>query len=255
MEPLRARKASYGLGSRMRWPCSSRKATVAPGLRRYFLRNAAGMTIWPLAPITAEEGIVLPLSSVIVLLRGVGVGCEFCEGTAFAFWFGAAVGFADHDDEGVEFVVVLSSGFGWFVVERVNREGLDFVVLCFFGQELVAGCYSAKVFVNDHGGVVEGVEEDGVGGFGADSWKSEEFGAGDVGWFGGEVVEAAMIFGVQEGDECFEGGGFANHIAGGSDELAKLVFGEVADGGDGVGVLFGEVLDGVFYGSPGGVLG
>ena len=83
------------------------------------------------------------------------------------------MGFADHDYEGVEFVVVLGERLRLVAFQCFDREGLNLGVFCLFRQKLMPGDDAAEIFVDDHGWMAEGVEQDGVGGFGADSGERE----------------------------------------------------------------------------------
>ena len=71
---------------------------------------------------------------------------------------------------------------------------------------------------------------------------------------GGELVEGAVVVLVEEVREGKDGGGFSQHVTGGSNELAQG-FGfecEQAGGGEGIGGF--EVGDGAYYATPRGVL-
>jgi hypothetical protein len=184
------------------------------------------------------------------------------EGAAFAAWGTAAVILSDLNHEGVEFVVVTGKFFGAFSLliggESLFGEGLDFGILCVLVDEGVANGDAAEVLVDDHGGGVERVEEDGVRRFGADVGEGEEllahgWGIGESGV--AEGVHAAVVMGVEEGDEGLEGGGFAEHEAGGANELAEFFFGEFAEAGDGEDAMRLKVGNGALDRFPGGVLG
>ena len=122
----------------------------------------------------------------------------------------------------------------------------------------MTGGDAAQVLVDDHGGSVERVEQDGVGGFGTDTGEGEQLVADDVGMVdgsGSQVVHVAGVVRVEESDEGFEGGGFAQHETGGADEIAELGFGDGAQAIDGERAAGFEVGDGALDGFPGGVLG
>ena len=174
----------------------------------------------------------------------------------------AAVPFAGFDDQGVELVVVAGESVGRFVVafrgESLLGEGLDLGVFCVVGGEAVANGDAAEVFVDHHGGDAQGVEENGIGGFGANTGEIEEVIAN--GFLIGVSAtskggHAAFVFGVEKGDEGFEGRGFAQHETRGADEIAELSFGDRTEAADGEGAASAQVGNGAFDGFPGGILG
>ena len=62
----------------------------------------------------------------------------------------------------------------WFdVFEGLDGESLNFGIFRLTGQQTMAGDDATEIFVDDHCGMAEGVEEDGVGGFGADAGERE----------------------------------------------------------------------------------
>ena len=70
-----------------------------------------------------------------------------------------------------------------------------------------------------------------------------------------EGVHLAAVVCVKKSDEGFEGGGFAQHESGGSDEVAEIGFGNGAQAVDGEDAAGFEVRDRALDGFPGGVLG
>jgi hypothetical protein len=122
----------------------------------------------------------------------------------------------------------------------------------------MTGDDAAQVLVDNHGGRVERVEEDGVGGFGTDAQKGEQLLADGVGIGEGSAAECVHLAGVvrvEESDEGFEGGGFAQHETGGPDEIAEIGFGDGAQAVNGENAACFKVGDGSLDRFSGGVLG
>lgn len=61
--------------------------------------------------------------------------------------------------------------------------------------------------------------------------------------------------GVEESDEGFERSSFAQHEAGGANEVAELSFGNRTESADGEDAASAQVGNGAFDGFPGGILG
>ncbi len=186
------------------------------------------------------------------------------ERTLFAVRDASTVQFADVDDERVKFVVMagqLGGVFGWATGRRgegLIGEGLDFGVLCFFGNERVTRNDAAQVFIDDHRGRVEGIQEDGVGCFGTDAGERQQFFANLVrGTAGGflEVLDGSAVFLIKKGDEGLQRCRLAQHETGGPDEIAEFLFGNRAEGGDGKDIASFEAGNRAFHAFPGGVLG
>lgn len=174
----------------------------------------------------------------------------------------AAVPFAGFDDQGVELVVVAGESVGRFVVafrgESLLGEGLDLGVFCVVGGEAVANGDATEVFVDNHGGDTQGVEENGIGGFGANAGEVEEVVASGF-RIGVSATSkgghAAFVLGVEKSDEGFEGRGFAQHETRGADEIAELGFRDRAETTDGEDAASAQVGNGALDGFPGGILG
>lgn len=186
------------------------------------------------------------------------------QGAFFAARDTAAVAFADFDDEGVEFVVVAGEGRGRFRrLAGLRRKGLlgkrlEVGVLCVFRKQAMAGDDAAEVFVDDHGRGVEGVEQDGIGGFGSDARQGEQLVANGMrraAGRGAKDFHGAAVVGVEEGHERFEGRGLAQHKARGADEGAQFGFGNRTQPGDVQDAVRLEAGDGALDAGPGGVLG
>ena len=158
--------------------------------------------------------------------------------------------FADGDEEGVAFVVELGVGgeVGLAVV-------LDEVVVGVGVEEAVAGEDAIGIRVDNEDLAVEGVEEDGVGGFAAYAVDGEEVfakgGQGDV----CEGVEVGVVFFDEPADEVFEAFGFDVVVACGANGFGEFEEAGVLDGLGGEEVSFFEAVDGAFDVGPVGVLG
>lgn len=126
------------------------------------------------------------------------------------------------------------------------------------GEETVAGDHATEVLVDNHGGNAEGVEEDDVGGLGADAGEVQEILADGRGVLKSGTTQgchATAVGVIQERDEGFEGGSFAPHEAGGADEGAEFGFRNRAKAAQGEGAVGAEAGNGELDGLPGGVLG
>jgi hypothetical protein len=171
------------------------------------------------------------------------------------------VGFADLDDERVKFVVVAGEG-GTVFMGALGRkgllgEGLDVGVFGFFRCEAVADYDAAQIFVDDHGGRIEGVEQDGIGGFGTDAGKGEQLLADGKRRSEGsraEGFDVAAVARIEKGNEGLEGCRFAEHESGGADEVTKVCFGDCAQAVDREDAARFEIGDGALDTFPGGVL-
>lgn len=110
------------------------------------------------------------------------------ERAAFAAGHPSTVRFADEDDERMEFVAVASKVFrvagGSIRSKGLLGQGLNFGVFCVLRRKTVADDDAAQILIDHHDGGAEGVEEDGVGGFGADAEEGEQLAADN-----GRIVE------------------------------------------------------------------
>ena len=148
--------------------------------------------------------------------------------------------FARLDDEGVELVVMEGEAVAGFArglaSKGLLRERLDFAISCVRLHEAVADRDAAEVLVDHHGGDAKCIEQDGVRGLRTDAGECKKLMTHD-GRIGMSVAaepgHAAAVMCIEEGDEGFEGGGFAQHEAGGADEVAEFGFRNGSEAADG----------------------
>ncbi len=138
------------------------------------------------------------------------------------------------------------------VVFEGSAEGLVFDV---GRDDAVAGEDAAGIDIDDEDGVVAGIEEDVVGGLGADAVECQEFFAQFTEGALGEVGHVTSVVGDEVFRKDAESFGLLPEVTGG----AECGFeGGGIDIEEGLGrkeVLVFEVLDGSFDVGPGGVLG
>jgi hypothetical protein len=147
------------------------------------------------------------------------------ERTIFAMGGAAAVGLADGYGEGVKLVEeagVAGRGVGGEGLAGEIGEGF---VAFGAGRERkkpVALGDAAEILVGDGDGVVEGVEENGVGSLGTDTRESEKAAAENWGGSGRESFKRTGELLVEHGDKCLESRGLAGGKAGGLDKGAQV---------------------------------
>src|SRR5262245_15529259 len=120
------------------------------------------------------------------------------------------------DDKGVKFIEELMiAGQGRF------KGGAKVLISGFGMGEAVAFEDTSRVSVNHEDRVPPCVKKDGVGGFGADTAKSEKLCAEGLRWRGEQSIEGAAVYGEEEGDKSFEGPSFLPEIAGRAEARGK----------------------------------
>jgi hypothetical protein len=184
------------------------------------------------------------------------------EGTAVAAGYAATMHLADVDDERMEFVVMAGEVLGAFGPafrgESLFGERLNFSIFCVIRDKGVTNGNAAQVFIDDHGRGVEGVEENGVGGFGADTGESEELST-DCGCVMDDRLmqrfDLAGVTCIEKCDEGFECGSLAQHETGRADEVTEFRLGDFSQAFDREDAACFETGDGTLDTFPGRVLG
>ena len=106
------------------------------------------------------------------------------------------------DDESVKFVEEFGIAGEVGLEERANLfVGAARIRLDFGWKKIVAFEDAARVGVDYEYWMLTGVENDGVGGFGADSADRQELNAQNCDGSGEEVVQRAEVILVEKGDE------------------------------------------------------
>ena len=128
------------------------------------------------------------------------------------------------NDERVEFVeeVVIAR-------ERGFESGAEVLIGGFGMGEAVAFEDAAGVGVDYEDRMLAGVEEDGVGGFGADAAKREKLFAEAPGCRGKQAVERAAVLGEEKGDEILESSGFLAEVARRAEASGKSCSTDITD--------------------------
>src|SRR5262245_6947546 len=136
----------------------------------------------------------------------------------------AAVMLSGMDDERVEFVeeVVIAR-------ERGFESGAEVLIGGFGMGEAVAFEDAAGVGIDDEDGMLAGIEEDGVGGFGADAAKSEKLFAEALGGGSEQAVERAAVLGEEKSNEGLESLGFLAEVARRAEASGKSCWTDATD--------------------------
>jgi len=185
---------------------------------------------------------------------------------------------AHPDDERMKFVIVLrqstASGAaharnrmtrirgGIFYDERLRcrvADGLfnhdaNFFVRGFPADDAVAQQHAARVGVHDEDGMIAGIEQDGIGSFGADAVEFQQLCSKLSGRLGEHARERAGILAVEESDEGLEIARFLAEVAGGTHQRFEFIERNLAHGADAEAAGASQICHGFFHVAPVGVL-
>lgn len=122
-------------------------------------------------------------------------------------------------------------------------------------NQVVAFEDAARVGVDGEDGMIAGVEQDGVGSFGADAVDGEELFAKEGSGSGEHFVERALVMAAQKLDKGFEFAGLLAEIAGRANQLGKTRERNAFERGRGEQFFAAKGDDGFLDVGPAGALG